>query len=203
MGDHAMGSDNAGGSAGQVPVRCPWALGDPLLTTYHDEEWGRPVHGERRLFERLVLEGFQAGLSWLIVLRKRPAFRRAFLDFDPDAVAGLTDDELEALAVDPAIIRNRAKIDATRSNARAVVALRDDGGLDRLVWSHRPEPGPAPTSEADVPTRSPESTALAAALRARGLRFIGPTSAYALMQATGMVDDHVASCHRRGVASDP
>lgn len=198
-----MGSDTAGGSAGQVPVRCSWALGDPLLTAYHDEEWGRPVHGERALFERVVLEGFQAGLSWLVVLRKRPALRRAFLDFDPDAVAGLADGELEALAVDPAIIRNRAKIDATRSNARAVVALRDDGGLDRLVWSHRPEPGPAPTSEAGVPTRSPESTALAAALRARGLRFIGPTSAYALMQATGMVDDHVASCHRRGVASDP
>lgn len=186
-----------------MTTRCPWALGDPLLTTYHDEEWGRPVHGERALFERLVLEGFQAGLSWLVVLRKRPAFRRVFLDFDPDAVAGLSDDELEALAVDPGIIRNRAKISATRANARAVVALRDEGGLDDLVWSHRPEPGPAPTSEADVPTRSPASTALAAALRARGIRFIGPTSAYALMQATGMIDDHVASCHRRGVRSDP
>lgn len=195
-------------SAGAGPVvgddglaRCPWGAADALLADYHDTEWGLPVRGEQALFERISLEAFQAGLSWRTVLAKRPAFRRAFAGFDPDAVAGFDDDRLAVLLDDAAIIRNRAKIAATRSNARAVLALRDHEGLDALVWSHRPIASPAPRTTAEVPVRSPEATALAAALKARGFRFVGPTTAHALMEATGMVDTHLVGCHRRGRAA--
>ncbi len=178
-------------------ARCPWATTDPLLLDYHDTEWGDEVHGEQALFERLSLEAFQSGLSWLIVLRKRPALRTAFADFDPDTVAAFTDDDLDALMDDAAIIRNRAKIDATRANALVVVALRAEGGLDELIWSHQPTTSPAPKTVDDVPTTSTESKALATALRVVGLRFVGPTTAHALMEATGIVDTHLVGCHRR------
>lgn len=178
--------------------RCPWAADDPALRHYHDTEWGVPVRGERALFERISLEAFQAGLSWRTILAKRPAFREAFHGFDPDAVARLADADIERLMGDSRIVRNRAKIAAARANARAVVALRGHGGLDRVVWSHRPAPAPAPRTMAEVPASSPESRALAADLRSRGLVFVGPTTAHALMEAIGLVDAHLAGCHRRG-----
>jgi DNA-3-methyladenine glycosylase I len=181
--------------------RCPWALSVPLLTEYHDTEWGVPVRGEQALYERVMLEAFQAGLSWLTVLRKRPAFRAAFLDFDPDRVAVLTDRDVERLMADAGIIRNRAKIEAARTNARATIALRADGGLDELVWAHRPDRSPRPRLVSDVPTVSPESTALAKSLRQRGFRFVGPTTAHALMEAVGVIDTHLVDCHRRGLAA--
>lgn len=179
-------------------ARCPWATGHPLNREYHDTEWGQPVHGERGLFERISLEAFQSGLSWLTILAKRPAFRAAFADFDPDAVAAFTDADVERLMGDAAIVRNRAKIEAARTNARATVALRDDGGLDSLIWSYSPERSPEPRTTADVPTTSPESKALARDLKSRGFAFVGPTTAYALMEAIGMVDAHLVGCHRRG-----
>jgi DNA-3-methyladenine glycosylase I len=166
--------------------RCPWAVANPLNRDYHDTEWGRPVHGEQALFERISLEGFQAGLSWLTILTKRPAFRAAFSDFDPEVVAGFTDSDVERLMADSTIVRNRAKIEAARTNARATIALRTEGGLDALIWSHRGEPAPK---------------ALAAELKSRGFVFVGPTTAEALMQAIGMLDAHVEGCHRRGVAA--
>jgi DNA-3-methyladenine glycosylase I len=179
-------------------ARCPWAAADPLLREYHDAEWGLPVHGERALFERITLEAFQSGLSWRTILAKRPAFRTAFAGFDPDAVAGFGDADVERLLADAGIVRNRAKIEATRTNARAVVALRDRGGLDALVWSHRPAPGPAPRTLADLDARTPASAALAKALRTAGLVFVGPTTSHALMEAAGLIDPHLAGCHRRG-----
>ncbi len=179
-------------------ARCPWAVGNPLLGEYHDTEWGVPVRGEKPLYERIVLEGFQAGLSWLTILTKRPAFREAFAAFDPDRVGELDDADLEALMANRAIVRNRAKIEAARTNARAVIDLRAHGGLDRFVWSHRPERSPAPRVASEVPTRSPESVALADALKRRGFRFVGPVTAHALMEATGMIDTHLLGCHRRG-----
>ena len=182
-------------------ARCPWATGHPLNLDYHDTEWGLPVHGERLLFERISLEAFQSGLSWLTILAKRPAFRTAFADFDPDAVAGFTDADVERLMADSAIVRNRAKIEATRKNALATVALRDDGGLDRLIWSYQPDRSPELRTTAEVPTTSPESKALAADLKSRGFAFVGPTTAYALMGAIGMVDAHLVGCHRRGVTA--
>lgn len=181
--------------------RCGWAADDPLLRTYHDIEWGVPLHGERALFERIVLEGFQAGLSWRIVLAKRPAFRAAFAGFDPDVVAAMDDGDLEALLEDPSIIRNRAKIAATRTNARAVVAMRSEGGLDALIWSHRPAPPTDPHAVPQVLSSSPESIALAKSLKKRGCAFVGPTTAYALMEAIGMIDGHLPRCHRRGIAA--
>ena len=190
------------GEASEGPdglARCPWALGSDLLMAYHDDEWGVPVRGERPLFERLVLEGFQAGLSWVTILRKRPAFRQAFAEFDPDAVAAFTDADVERLLADAGIVRNRAKIEATRANARVTVSLRADGGLDELVWSHRPAASPSPRVAAEVPTQSPESAALAKDLRRRGFRFVGPTTVHALMEAVGMVDTHLTGCHRRGI----
>ena len=183
-------------------ARCPWAAGPELMTDYHDLEWGQPVHGEQALFERISLEGFQAGLSWRTVLVKRPAFRTAFADFDPEVVAGLSDHRLDELMNDPGIIRNRAKIVATRSNARAVLALRAHGGLDEFVWSRRPPQVPAPKSQAEVATRSDASAAFARDLRRVGIKFIGPTSAYALMEAVGMIDTHLVGCHRRGMTAD-
>ena len=181
------------------PQRCHWASGsDALMRDYHDTEWGRPVRGERALFERISLEAFQAGLSWRTILVKRPAFREAFAGFDPDEVAAFPDDRLEALMDDAGIIRNRAKIQAARSNAHAVIALREHGGLDEFLWSRRPEPLPPPVTVADARTTSPESIALAKDLRKVGITFIGPTSAYALMEATGMQNTHFADCHARG-----
>jgi DNA-3-methyladenine glycosylase I len=178
-------------------TRCPWAAATPLLTDYHDTEWGRPVRGEQALYERVVLEGFQAGLSWLTILTKRPAFRAAFHDFDPDVVAALSDRDLDGLMGNAAIVRNRAKIEAARTNARAVVALRARGGIDELIWSHQPLESPAPRRSSEVPTSSPESKALAKALRSHGFRFVGPTTVFALMEAIGMIDTHLVDCHCR------
>ncbi|MEV6958863.1 DNA-3-methyladenine glycosylase I [Streptomyces sp. NPDC051207] len=177
--------------------RCPWALSTADYVTYHDEEWGRPVHGDDALFERLSLEAFQSGLSWITVLRRRPGFRAAFAGFHIAEVAAFTDDDRARLLADPGIIRNRAKIDATLANAR-VLADWAPGDLDELIWSHAPEPGRrAPKTLADVPALTPESTALSKALKKRGLRFVGPTTAYALMQACGLVDDHLETCVAR------
>jgi DNA-3-methyladenine glycosylase I len=184
-------------------VRCPWAATHPLNLIYHDTEWGVPVHGERALFERISLEAFQAGLSWLTILRKRPAFREVFAGFDPEAVARFTDADVERLMGDARIVRNRAKIEAARVNARAVLALREDGGLDRLIWSHRPAPAPAPRTMSDLAASTPESKALSADLRSRGFAFVGPTTAHALMEAIGLIDAHLAGCHRRGLPQMP
>ena len=174
-------------------LRCPWGTGTPDYTTYHDDEWGRPVHGEAALFERISLEAFQSGLSWLTILRKREGFRAAFAGFDPHLVAEFGDDDVQRLMADASIVRNRLKVLATLANARAVVAL--DGGLDELLWSFAPDADrPAPVSTADLQAVTPESTAMAKALKRNGFRFVGPTTAYALMQATGMVDDHLAGC---------
>lgn len=176
--------------------RCPWALSAPDYLVYHDEEWGVPVHGDAALFERLTLEAFQSGLAWITILRKREAFRRAFADFAPRRVAAFGPEDVARLLADPGIVRNRAKVEAAISNARVVVGL--DGGLDALLWSFAPTtPGPAPRTLAEVPAVTDASTALAKELKRRGFRFVGPTTAHALMQATGMVDDHLADCWRR------
>ncbi|WSC96949.1 DNA-3-methyladenine glycosylase I [Streptomyces sp. NBC_01754] len=166
---------------------------------YHDTEWGRPVHGDDALFERLSLEAFQSGLSWLTILRRREGFRSAFAGFAVPAVARFTDTDRERLLADPGIIRNRAKIDATLANAK-VLADWAEGELDALIWSYAPDPGtrPVPRTLGDVPAVTPESTALAKELKRRSIRFVGPTTAYALMQACGLVDDHLADCVSRG-----
>ena len=174
--------------------RCSWALSAPEYVAYHDQEWGVPVHGDDPLFERLCLEAFQSGLSWITILRKRPAFRAAFARFDIAAVAAFDETDVARLMGDAGIVRNRAKITAALSNAR--VAQGVDGGLGRLLWSFAPQRHLRPQCGAGVPSVSPESTAMAKELRRRGFRFVGPTTAYALMQATGMVDDHVAACFR-------
>jgi DNA-3-methyladenine glycosylase I len=180
-------------------VRCDWAVASrgsayaAMYRDYHDVEWGRPLHGRDALFERMSLEAFQSGLSWLIILRKRDNFRRAFDAFDVDKVASYTDRDITRLLADTGIVRNRAKIEATIANARAAAAL--DVDLSQLLWSFAPPPGrPRPASLAQVPAISAESRAMAAELKRRGFRFVGPTTAYALMQATGMVDDHLAKC---------
>jgi DNA-3-methyladenine glycosylase I len=178
--------------------RCPWAVGQPANLHYHDTEWGMPVRGEQALYERISLEAFQAGLSWLTILIKRPAFRAAFDNFDPEIVARYTDDDIERLMNDRAIVRNRAKIEAARANARAVLDLREQGDLDELIWSHKPNETLVPHTVSEVPTSTPASKALAADLRSRGFRFVGPTTAHALMEAIGMVDTHLIGCHRRG-----
>ena len=175
-------------------VRCGWAGSAPEYVAYHDDEWGRPLRGEAAMFERLSLEGFQSGLSWIVVLRKRPAFRAAFAGFDPVAVAAFGAADVERLLSDPGIVRNRRKIEATVANARAVLEL--DPPLDELLWSFAPERHERPATPADVPATSPGSVAMAKELKRRGLRFVGPTTCYALMQATGIVDDHVRSCWR-------
>ena len=176
-------------------LRCPWAVSSPDCQRYHDEEWGRPVAGEDALFERLSLEAFQSGLSWITILRKRPAFRAAFAGFDPAVVAGFTDADRERLMADAGIVRNRAKIDAVISNARALLQLPVGESLEKLLQEHRPDPSrPAPRTFADVPAVTAESTALAKALKQRGFRFVGPTTAYAMLQATGFVNDHLESC---------
>lgn len=177
-------------------ARCAWAGSTPDYLAYHDEEWGRPVHGESALFERITLEAFQSGLSWLTILRKRPAFRAAFAGFDADVVAAYGAEDRRRLLADAGIVRNVAKVDAAITNARAVVALRDSGGLDALVWSHRPDRHERPATLEDVPPRSAESVALARALKKAGFVFVGPTTMYAAMQACGLVDDHLRDCHR-------
>jgi DNA-3-methyladenine glycosylase I len=179
-------------------ARPAWAATDPLLRDYYDTEWGMPVRDERGMFERISLEAFQSGLSWATILRKRPAFRAAFADFDADRVAGFGDADVERLLGDAGIVRNRRKIEATIGNARATVALRADGGLVDLVWSFRPAETPAPATYDEVPTRSPESLALSVALRARGFGFVGPTTMHALMEAVGIIDTHLVGSHRRG-----
>jgi DNA-3-methyladenine glycosylase I len=181
-------------------ARPAWAASDPLMQEYYDTEWGMPVRDERGMFERISLEAFQSGLSWATILRKRPAFRAAFAGFDPEAVAAFGEADVERLMADAGIVRNRRKIDATITNARATVALRDEGGLVDLVWSFRPAVTPAPTSYAEVPTQSPESLALSKALRAKGFTFVGPTTMYALMEAVGIVDTHLVDSHRRGTS---
>jgi DNA-3-methyladenine glycosylase I len=180
------------------PQRC-WPTSDPLYIAYHDEEWGRPVREEHLLLERVCLEGFQSGLSWLTILRKRENFRAAFEDFRPEAVARFGPQDVQRLMGDAGIVRNRAKIEATIANARATVALHDAGETLRgLLWSFAPAvPPPAPRALADLPATTPESKALARELRRRGFRFVGPTTAYAVMQACGIVDDHVAGCFVR------
>lgn len=176
-------------------ARCAWGASTPDYLSYHDEEWGRPVRGETPLLERLTLEAFQSGLSWLTILRKRPAFRAAFAGFDAAVVAGFDAADEARLLADAGIVRNRAKIAAAVTNARAVVALREHGGLDALVWSHEPRPRPPrPAAPSDVRATTAESTALAASLKAAGMVFVGPTTAYAAMQACGLVDDHLAGC---------
>jgi DNA-3-methyladenine glycosylase I len=179
-------------------MRC-FGDGDPLYERYHDEEWGRPVRDERGLFERMSLEAFQSGLSWLTILRKRDAFRAAFAAFDPDAVARFGEADVVRLLADAGIVRNRAKIEATIANARATVALREDGpALAELIWErYRPPPRAAPRTLADIPSQTPETVALAKELKRRGFRFVGPTTLYALMQACGVVNDHLAGCSAR------
>ena len=181
-------------------ARPEWAATDPLMKEYYDTEWGMPVRDERGLFERLSLEAFQSGLSWATILRKRPAFRAAFDDFDPDKVAAYDDRDVERLMADAGIVRNRRKIDATITNARATVALRAEGGLVDLVWSFRPEATPIPASYAEVPSTSEESLALSKALKRRGFAFVGPTTMFALMEAVGIVDTHLVDSHRRGTS---
>ena len=180
-------------------ARPVWASVDPMLRDYYDTEWGLPVRDERGLFERLSLEAFQSGLSWATILRKRPAFREAFAGFDPDVVAGYGEADVERLMGDAGIVRNRAKVLATITNARATVDLREDpdGDLAAFVWSFRPAHTPRPHTMAEVPTTSPESLSLSKALKRKGFTFVGPTTMYALMEAVGIVDTHLLGSHRR------
>ncbi len=176
-------------------IRCGWANSAPEYIAYHDDEWGRTLHGDDQLFERLSLEAFQSGLSWITILRKRPAFRAAFARFSIGAVAEFTAADVERLMGDAGIVRNSKKIQSVIGNARAAAALPE--GLDSWLWSFAPEsPGDRPRTLADVPAVSKESTVMAKELKKRGFSFVGPTTAYALMQATGMVDDHIAACWR-------
>lgn len=180
-------------------ARCAWVGDDDEYRRYHDEEWGVPLHGDRALFEKMALEGFQAGLSWITILRKRPRFREVFAGFDPTVVAAFGEEDIARLMADAGIIRNRAKIEATISNA-ALVRDMEEGELDELMWSFAPARSTGerarPAALGDVPAVTPESTALSKALRKRGFRFVGPTTMYALMQSAGMVDDHVVECWR-------
>ncbi|GAA2158632.1 DNA-3-methyladenine glycosylase I [Pedococcus bigeumensis] len=180
--------------------RCAWAGSTPDYLAYHDTEWGVPVHGERALYERLTLEAFQSGLAWITILRKREGFRAAFAGFDPEVVARFDDEDRARLMADTGIVRNRLKIDAAIRNAAAVLALREAGGLDELVWSHAPAHHVPPQTTADFRATSAESAALAKALKKAGFVFVGPTTMYAAMQACGLVDDHLAGCHRAGGA---
>jgi DNA-3-methyladenine glycosylase I len=185
-----------------VDGRCWWGSSSPEYIRYHDDEWGRPVHDDRALFEKLSLEAFQSGLSWLTILRKREAFRAAFANFEIERVAAFDDADVERLMADAGIVRNRAKIDATIANARAAAAL--DVGLAELLWSFAPVARARPRASADIPASTPESTAMAKDLKRRGFRFVGPTTAYAMMQACGLVDDHLEGClvkASRGTAS--
>jgi DNA-3-methyladenine glycosylase I len=175
-----------------VDGRCWWGASTPEYVAYHDEEWGRPVHDSRALYEKLSLEAFQSGLSWLTILRKRENFRAAFAGFEIERVAAFDEQDLTRLMDDAGIVRNRAKIEATIANARAAAAL--DVDLAELLWSFAPEPRPRPRARADIPASTPESTRMAKELKRRGFRFVGPTTAYAMMQACGLVDDHIDGC---------
>ena len=191
VGDVIVGDDGRG--------RCRWGASDPEYQRYHDEEWGWPLHGDRQLYEKLCLEGFQAGLSWITILRRRPGFREVFHNFDPERVAQMGDDEIEAAMGDARIIRNRAKVLSTIKNARLTLELtrENPGALDELMWSFAPPPRAArPVSFSQVPAVTDESTAMSKALRKLGFGFVGPTTLYALMQSSGMVDDHLVGCWR-------
>jgi DNA-3-methyladenine glycosylase I len=177
-------------SEGLVDGRCWWGSSSPEYVAYHDEEWGRPVRDSRALFEKLCLEAFQSGLSWITILRKRESFRAAFAGFEIERVAAFGEQDVARLMADAGIVRNRAKIEATIANARAAVDL----DLGELLWSFAPEPRPRPRTPADIPAQTPESAAMAKELKRRGFRFVGPTTAYALMQACGLVDDHLEGC---------
>jgi DNA-3-methyladenine glycosylase I len=202
-------ADAGGVPGGAVPgpdgrPRCPWGLSAEEYVAYHDTEWGRPIHGDEALYERLCLEAFQSGLSWLTILRRRAGFRAAFQGFSIPAVAAFTGSDVQRLLADPGIIRNRAKIEATIGNARVAAELAE-GELDALIWSYAPDAvsRPAPRTLAEVPAITPESTALAKQLKKRGFRFVGPTTAYALMQACGLVNDHLADCCARQSTGSP
>jgi len=182
-------------------ARCPWAAGDDVNRAYHDTEWGMRVDGESAYLERLTLEAFQSGLSWRTILEKRENFRAAFAGFDAEAVAAYDDADRARLMADAGIVRNRLKVDAAITNARATVALRDRGGLEELALGFRPGSWPAPETTAQIAPTSPESVALARALKKAGFVFVGPTTMHALMQAIGLVDDHLVGCHRRGAGS--
>ncbi len=174
--------------------RCPWGNSTPDYVDYHDTEWGVELHGTAALYERMSLEAFQSGLSWITILRKRPAFRAAFAGFDPELVAGFGPADVERLMADAGIVRNRLKIDAAIHNARVIA--EQDLDLDALLWSFAPRDHVRPATIADVPAITDESKAMAKELKRRGFKFLGPTTCYALMQATGMVDDHIATCFR-------
>ncbi len=177
-------------------ARCPWGAGSEVYRAYHDEEWGRPISGESAYLERLTLEAFQSGLSWLTILNKRENFRTAFAGFDADRVAAFDDKDRAGLMADTGIVRNRLKIDAAITNAAATVRLREKGGLEAFVERFRPESHKPPVTSEDIPATSSESTALSKALKKEGFAFVGPTTMYALMQAVGLVDDHLVGCHR-------
>jgi DNA-3-methyladenine glycosylase I len=181
-------------------ARPAWASLDPMLRDYYDTEWGMPVRDEQGLFERISLEAFQAGLSWATILRKRPAFRAAFHNFNPEIVAAFTEDDVERLLGDAGIVRNRAKIHATITNANATIRLREKGGLVDFVWSFQPTVTPQPRTFEELPTKSPESIAMSKALRKEGFAFVGPTTMFALMEAIGIVDTHLLTSHRRGTS---
>ena len=182
-------------------ARCPWGDGDDIMRAYHDTEWGLPVVGEAAHLERLTLEAFQSGLSWRTILLKRPAFREAFADFDPDRVAAYDERDVARLMADARIVRNQAKVNAAITNARATMTLREQGGLAFLIEAHRPADPRPPRETGDVPASTPESLALSRALKNAGFAFVGPTTMYALMEAIGIVDDHLVGCHRRGRTS--
>lgn len=179
-------------------ARCGWAASTDDYMAYHDDEWGVVVHGETRLYERMTLEAFQSGLSWLTILRKREGFRSAFAGFDADAVAAFGEPDVERLMADTSIVRNQLKIRAAITNAQAVVRLRDNGGLDELFWSFAPAVRRRPRTPVDIPATTHQSIALAKALKRNGFAFVGPTTMYAAMQACGLVDDHLVGCHRGG-----
>lgn len=205
MSEQAQSNAGTAGAAGIIVgedglARPQWASSDPLMREYYDTEWGMPVRDEQGLFERLSLEAFQAGLSWATILRKRPAFRAAFADFNPDKVARFNDTDVERLMNDAGIVRNQRKILATINNAHATIKLRDKGGLAEFIWSFQPDETPQPRTIAEIPTKSAESLALSKALRKEGFNFVGPTTMYALMEAVGMVDTHLLGSHRRGTS---
>ena len=179
-------------------TRCWWCGTDPLYVAYHDDDWGHPVRGERELFEKLILDGAQAGLAWITILRKRDGYRRAFEGFEPEVVAAYGDDDVARLLADPGIVRNRQKVAAAIGNARALLAMHEAGEtLSELVWSHQPAPRRRPLRPDDeIPVTSDEAIALSKALQQRGWKFVGPTIVYAFMQAVGVVDDHLAGCWR-------
>src|SRR5258707_3440642 len=192
MSDVVVGDDGL--------ARCGWGVSPPEMRAYHDDEWGRPVGDDARVYEKLCLEGFQAGLSWLTILRKREGFRKAFAQFDPAVVAGFGVADIERLTADAGIVRNRAKIVATITNARATIALRDQGtSLAALLWRYRPASSGGPRAMSELAATTPESKALSADLRQHGFAFVGPTTVYSAMQSLGVVNDHLRGCHWRDV----